>query len=186
MNNIKMFGDVEITNGDNVVTGRNHFLNNGFRSIYDIILLTYINAYNKNDACTYYYYLPANSWYMRLGTDTTTVTDPTMDELTSLIAIAPTSQQMFITDGTDDGHYIITFRSIWATGTISGTVGEMGLYMRCGENINQHMYSSKYYTAITPPVKLVARMTCIDNDFSPIVIDETKPFIVDWNMNFQI
>lgn len=183
-NTIKFSGDVSIENCDNIQKQcHNHLINNGFRTLFDILCLNYINMpFVFSGSTVYYYHFPANSWYIHLGIDTTTVTTPTMTELTSLIVVEPSSKQIIVTDGTDDGHYIITYRCIWDAGTISGTIGEMGLYMRAGEHTSEWNAVNTY----TPQVKMIARLANADGDFESIVINEEQPFIVDWNIHFKI
>lgn len=183
---IKINGIVDINNGDNKFESSNHMLNNGFKAIFGILLLTYVSrftGYPYNRTCSVQF--PINSWYIRVGTDTTTITTPTMSGLTSLIDIAPSMKQVIVTDGTDTGHYKITYRCIWDAGTISGTIGELGLYMRAGEQISQwSAYGNN--VVIAADVKMIARLSSADGLVSPIIIDETKPLIIDWNMNFSI
>lgn len=175
---VSVFGDVKITNGDFKYSSRNHLLNNCFRGIFDCLLLS--RVYSNSS----FVYLPANSWYIKLGTDTTTITTPTMNELTSLIDILPSSKQILVTDDINNNNYITTYRCIWNIGTISGTIGEAGLYMRTGNCTD--VYSNGYNITYAPPVKMISRLACADSDFSPIVINPEYPFIIDWSMNFQL
>lgn len=175
-NNIKLSGLVSIYNGHTNIKYSNHLLNNAFKGIFDIMLVTCVSSDS-------YYYLPANSWYIKLGTDTITSSDPTMTDIISPIEISPSLLQIITKDGESDGVYSVTYRCIWDIGVIEGTISEMGLFMKVGDTLTQHNIHEGTYN---PTIKLISRLSNADIDFTPITINPEYPLIIDWTITFQV
>jgi len=116
---------------------------------------------------------------MRLGTNTTTPTAFDMIALQSIINVAPNS--LVITrDNPSAGVYRAIYTATWNSGTISGTVGEIGLFCNL-----QKTLGSNVLTTIDVTSTLWSRLSSASGDFSQFTIDPTKPLSVEWRIVFQ-
>ncbi|GAJ23810.1 unnamed protein product, partial [marine sediment metagenome] len=67
----------------------------------------------------------------------------------------------------------------WVAGTVSGTVGELALYLGAFTALSVNWTRREEYAF---PVIMVSRLSEADGDFSSFVIDETKSLTVEWDL----
>lgn len=181
---ISIIGDVTMSNGSTIWDNqRNHFVGNALLGFVSLTLFNQITAYNRT---TRYFYLPASDWTMFLGSDTETPTTASTTALTQPLTnetTLPSQRQIFTTDGSSTGIWSATYRTVWNQGTIAGTIGEVGLFMRMptdtgiGWNLNNATY--------TPTRVLVSRLSVADSDIEPHEIDTSNPLVLDWKVSFK-
>jgi hypothetical protein len=176
---IKIRGHVQFINGDKKTKWyRNHFTNYG--------LITLANLFGGGGLFDQYS-IPAYSWsslsygFIVLGTNTTTPTNASMTQLVSPIGNAPGTKpntQTGLTGTLSNGYYVI-YQATWNTNTVSGTVGEVGLYLRsCNSLASFNASNVPVYT------NMVSRLSVADGDFSPQTINTSYPFTVNWQLSF--
>jgi hypothetical protein len=76
----------------------------------------------------------------------------------------------------------VTYLATWNAGAISGTVGEIALYLRALDNATFQWQASGN---LQPSVVMASRLSSADLDFSSFVIDTTKPLTVEWKVQFS-
>jgi len=175
---IRIRGWVTIRQGDRVIARRvpNHFVNYG--------LLT-LASYFSVDGLTAAYDVPARAWaakyqFIYIGQDTTTTTSAGMTDLVSPILTKANVQQIE-NSNPSPGVYRVLYRATWNAGTISGTCGELGLYLRAWTTLQ-----TAGATAGSPSHgTFVSRLSAADGDFSSFTIDTTKPLTVEWTLEFS-
>ena len=135
------------------------------------------------------YYIDA-----RVGRDTTTPTDPSMEDLVQKEDVAPSSRTRVIEKYKALTEYRATYLFEWDTGVLpSMTIGEFGVYGLVGDdswsspetNPNHYTvleYARPYYVtlALNAGKRLMARMSSGDRDFDPIDYDNTKVLKLEW------
>jgi len=160
---LKLFGIVEIENGDTKIRGRNHWVGTGLGTLAAFIGST--SGASVNTA--------TSNWYILLGLDTTTPTNVTMSTLVNPIRIGPNYKYI-------QGNYYsgsttavsVIYTSVWYPGSVSGTIGEIGLYLTL--------------TGVTTPVGnpgMVSRLSVADNSFTAFTINTSLSLSVAWNIN---
>lgn len=182
---ISIIGEVTLTNGTTIWDSqRNHFVGNALLGFLSLTLFNQITSANEY-ACRYFY-LPASDWTMFLGSDTKTPTTASTTALTQPLTnetTLPSQRQIFTTDGSSTGIWSATYRTVWNQGTIAGTIGEVGLFMRMPTNTGIGWNISN--TTYTPSRVLVSRLSVADNDIEPHEIDTSNPLILDWKVTFS-
>jgi hypothetical protein len=162
---------VEIINGKTHIISKNSIVNQG--------LINFINFL----ACpTYYggtYYFPSyDGAPMRIGSDTTHGTVHTSTLLTAPIGAgigtAP-NVTMGATSNPSAGVYKVLWTCIWYPGTVTGTIGEVGHFLRIDPTLRTFgsLPSPSTYT-------MFSRMAAADGKFSPFAIDITYPLVITW------
>jgi len=122
---------------------------------------------------------------MYLGTDTDTTTTHNLTALVSPIGSAPGTPPDH-TSGCDisnpsTGVWETCFIAIWYAGSVSGTVGELALYLRAFDNLTpgwSESYSDK-------SLVMVSRLSVADGDFSAFTIDTSKSLTVEWKIRIE-
>jgi len=182
---ISIIGEVTLTNGTTVWDNhRNHFVGSALLGFLSLTLFNQITS--AGSSVTRHFYLPASDWTMFLGSDietpttasTTTLAQPPTNETTE-----PSQKQIFTTDGSSTGVWSATYRTVWNQGTIAGTIGEVGLFMRMPTNTEIGWNISN--TTYTPSRVMVSRLSVADSDIEPHTIDTTNPLILDWKVTFS-
>jgi hypothetical protein len=177
-------GLVTVRQGKKVIArARNHWVDQGLRGLISQIIWSLWNNASSSLTYAYPWY---NSWKMYLGSDTATPTTTTMTALTAPIGTAPgtspNSQSASVKDGSTDGIWSVTYLATWNAGTVSGTVGEIALYLRALDNAAFQWQASGN---LQPSVVMASRLSSADLDFSSFVIDTTKPLTVEWKVQFS-
>ena len=184
LDTIKITGEVVIIQGGKVVRkSHNHFVGQG--------LINIINALQSEGWGSTSYGI-ARGWgtspftyaFLVLGTDTTTVTGHTMTALVAPIGAAPgtkANSQSGSSGSPSSGVWEITYTATWNAGTISGVIGELGLYLAGKSNgtLNAFGVTNNPDTGV-----LHSRLSVADGDFTAYTIDTTLPLTVQWRVRF--
>jgi hypothetical protein len=160
---LKLFGEVEIENGDTKINGRNHWVGAGLGTLAAFIGSTSGASVNAT----------TSNWYIFLGLDTTTATNVTMSSLAKPILTQPNVKLA-------SGSYIggstnavsVRYASVWLPGTVSGTIGEVGLYLTL---------SGGNYPIGNPG--MVARLSVADGSFTAFTVNTSKTLSIYWDIN---
>jgi hypothetical protein len=160
---LKLFGKVEIENGDTKINGRNHWVGTGLETLAAFIGST--SGASVNTA--------TSNWYILLGLDTTTPTNTIMSSLVKPISIQPNFEYI-------NGNYYsgstnavsIKYTVTWLPRTVSGTIGEIGLYLTL---------SGGTYPVGNPG--MVARLSVADSSFTVFTVNTYSTLTVVWNVN---
>jgi hypothetical protein len=160
---LKLFGEVEIENGDTKINRRNHFVGTGLGTLAAFIGSTSGASVNTT----------TSNWYILLGLDTTTATNVTMSSLAKPILTQPNvklASGSYISGSTNA--VSVRYASVWFPGTVSGTIGEVGLYLTL---------SGGYYPIGNPG--MVARLSVADGSFTAFKVDISKTLAIYWDIN---
>ena len=182
LNEINVEGYVETANGDQKIEGNNKLLPS--------ILVWFANLtsirYFLYGGIGYSWYLGSYQWQMYLGTDTITPTILSTTALTSPIGTglgtAPNTTGGSNTNPSN-GVFRILFSATWNPGTVSGTVGEMGLHLRVRNTLQAYQWTVGAGT--TETLQLVSRLAVADGAFSSFSINTAAPLTVNWTMQFS-
>lgn len=172
---VKVSGHVRIENGDTVIEGKNKLT-----SQFLMNLMNHFAASSGPTACGMMY----GRWIyqgVHLGTDTTTKTNATTTALTSPIG-APKIEDARSTDSwvTNGNTWNVAYTAVWNPGSVSGTVGEIGLYLL----LDTHMTSGNGTIQMDGPGRLVSRFAVADSEFTAFTIDTTRPVVISWTLSF--
>lgn len=122
---------------------------------------------------------------MYLGDDTTTASTHGLTALVSPIGTAPGTPPSDISgrdrSNPSSGVWKASIVAVWYAGTVSGTVGELGMYLRPFTNITPGWYLEKSSTYTFTRV-LVSRLSVGDGDFTSFTIDTSKSLTVQWDL----
>jgi len=161
---LKLFGEVEIENGDTKIKGRNHWVGAGLGTIAAFLGTSTNTSFNTS----------TNSWYILLGLDTTTPTNVTM---ISLVNPIPTQPNFKLIAGNyysgSNNAVTLRYTSIWSPGTVSGTIGEIGLHLTLISVSDPYMNPG-----------MVSRLSVADNSFTAFTINTSNALNVVWYINF--
>jgi len=166
---LSLIGIAVIENGDNKVTGRNHWVGQGLETIGSYLVYTStLNAASSN-------------WSMYIGSDTTTPTTVSMTSLVSPIGTLPgTAPNSKSVSGayysTSTTPIVLTFIATWNAGTVSGILGEVGLYL----TMNTSGLSSGAYSS-NPG--LASRLSAADGSLTAFAINTAATLTITWKIN---
>jgi len=164
--NLSIVGIVVIENGENKVIGRNHWVGQGLETIGSFLAGGASNGATSN---------------IYIGSDTLIPTTVSMTGLIVPIGSAPgtapnTLNVSYSTNIDSIIPGIVIYNATWNAGTVSGTVGEVGLYLQGYGGLSGSTYA-------TNP-GLGARMAAGDGAFPPFVIDTSVALNVSWFIRF--
>ncbi|MFQ5906510.1 MAG: hypothetical protein ACE5JA_08050 [bacterium] len=176
--NIKITGIVRIIQGEKVVVeARNHFVNQGLMALISLLCISYHGHAS---------YAPAREWTttraycgIRLGSDTTTPTAAIMEDLISALGGWASSASLSRSNPSP-GVYQVTYTSTWNAGAVSGTIGEVGLFLYIWDTLQPAGGNS-----LTPSKRLASRLSVADGDFTAYTIDTALPLTVQWIIQFS-
>lgn len=125
-------------------------------------------------------YFGSNNVQIYVGRDTVTSTTFDMSELDDPIGVAPGIAPNVI-DGVGYRNpatnvYTVRYLGQWFPGTISGTVGEIALYLNV---FNGGSFLWQQATG-TAPHTMVSRLSNADGELTPFAIDTTKTLTIEW------
>lgn len=178
---ILVTGVVTVRQGDKVLIREaiNHFVDAGLKGLISTLIVKC-----KSGDSSKYWHLWSYGWNIYLGSDVSTATITTMTALVSPIGTppgtAPNSKDGTPRDGSADGDWYVTLTATWNAGTISGTLGELGLYMNAPDKSDFDWEAYAEY----PAAVMVSRLSSTDLDFSSFVIDAGEPLTVEWKVKF--
>jgi len=165
----------------------NHWVDNGIKGLISALIGYRVRlrqtSYPPSSRGIYYWsYSPA----MYLGTDTVTATTHAMTALTSPIGTPPgTAQNSFTGENRTNpvsGTWKTAMIAKWYAGTVSGTVGELALYLRPFTNLTPNWEIYIDNSSITFSRVMVSRLSEADTDFSSFVIDPAYSLTVQWDL----
>jgi hypothetical protein len=164
--NLSIVGIVIIENGENKVIGRNHWVGQGLETIGSFLAGGASNGATSN---------------IYVGSDTSTATTVSMTALARPIGTAPgTAPNTFNVSYSINLNSTIpatvVYNAIWNAGTVSGTLGEVGLYLKGYGGLSGSTYA-------TNP-GLGARMSAADGTFTPFVINTSVALNISWFVRF--
>jgi hypothetical protein len=123
------------------------------------------------------------NWSIYIGSDTTTPTTVSMTSLVSPIGNAPgtapnTKSYSGVYYSTSTTPVVLTYMATWNAGTVSGIIGETGLYL----------YDSLYASNVKPLANtsyatnpaLVSRLSAADGSFTAFTINTAAAVTVTW------
>jgi len=160
---LKLFGEVEIENGDTKIKGRNHWVGTGLET-----LAAFIGTDSGTGVNT-----TTNNWYILLGTNTSTATSVTMTALANPISTQPNFK---LTAGNyysgSTNAVTVKYTAVWFPGTVSGTIGEIGLYLTL---------TGGTYPSGNPG--MVSRLSAADTSFTVFTVNTSNALNVVWYIN---
>jgi hypothetical protein len=185
---IKIKGLVEIINGDTYIVAENKFVQN---MLIRLVNMTTMSRFNDNfgggtwGMSTY-------AWDVYIGTDTTTGTVYNTPSLSNPIGTTPGTAANIKTGSTSNpsnGVFRVTFSTTWNPGTVSGTVGEMALYLSVKSTLQSFgwtlLASSIGYGSFQETKQLVSRLAAADGTLTPFIINTINPLTINWTVQFN-
>jgi len=170
-------GTVKIENGEHIVVGRNHWVAQGLETIGSYLVAgTSVqicgNAGGIYDACT--------NWNIYIGSDTSTPTTVSTTALAAPIGTTPgtrpnTASYSGVYYSSSTTPVVLTYVATWNAGTVSGTLGEVGLYL----TINTSGLANG--TTATNP-GLASRLSAADGSFTAFTINTAAALTVTWTV----
>ncbi len=161
----------------------NHWVDGGIQGLISALIGQYIRGYFSSNRVVRHW---SNDPSIYLGTDTAAPTTHSMTALTSPIGTIPGTapDTIFGADLTNPsgGTFRVDVTAQWVSGTVSGTVGELALYMGAFTDLSPNWVKDSPGASYSYPVIMVSRLSEADGDFSGFVIDETKSLTVQWDM----
>jgi hypothetical protein len=173
-------GTVKIENGEHIAIGRNHWVAQGLEAIGALLVWNGV-AYTTGSNTSYNFYGAVNNWNIYIGSDTSNPTTVTMTSLVAPIGTAPgtapnTKSYSGIYYSTSTIPVVISYVATWNAGTVSGTIGEAGLYLSINTGGLQNG------TTVSSP-GLVSRLSAADGSFTAFTINTAAALTVTWNVN---
>jgi hypothetical protein len=164
--NLSVVGIVVIENGKNKVMGRNHWVGQGLETIG-----SYLVGGAGNGAASNIY----------IGSDTIVPTTVSMTGLILPIGSAPgtapnTFNASYSINISSAIPATVVYNAVWNPGTVSGTLGEVGLYLKGYGGLSGSTYA-------TNP-GLAARIAVADGTLTPFVINPIDALTVSWFVYF--
>jgi hypothetical protein len=174
-------GTVKIENGKHIAIGRNHWVAQGLEAIGSFLVWNGYVLNSANGGGTTPYYGALYSWNIYLGSDTSTATTVSMTSLVSPIGTAPgtgpnTKSYSGVYYSTSTTPVVLTWIAAWNAGTVSGTLGETGLYLYIDTNT-----LTNGATASNPG--LASRLSAADGSFAAFTINTAAALTVTWTVS---
>jgi len=177
---IKINGLVSVFQGDGenkkIIIDRAHnkWVKNGLRGLLSHFVTKYYFG-------VYALAADASRLSIYLGTDNSTSTTHSLTALVSPIGASPgTAPSSTNGEGItmiSDGHWRIAFSAVFNLGTVSGTVGEVALYLGMPQALVPEGYVDGAFTKV-----MVSRCAVADGDFAPFTIDPSKSLAILWEV----
>jgi len=190
-NRIKVQGIVTIRQGRKILCREvvNHFVDAGLKGLLSAIIWQYIRDTYGYEATHSFWRLPANSWNIYVGNDTTIATTASTSALVDPIGAppgtAPDVKGLSVHSGASDGDWYVILTGTWNVGSLPAeTLGEVALYMRAPDKTT-FAWTVDSNTDYAPSSVMISRLSTADGDFGSFTIDTSKPLTVDWKVRFQ-
>jgi len=173
-------GTVKIENGEHIVTGRNHWVAQGFETIG--AFLNCNGTGSPNGSWTGNYFSGAvYEWDIYIGSDTQTTTTVSTTSLVSPIGTAPgtapnNTSHSGVYYATSTIPVVLTYIATWNAGTVSGTLGEAGLYLSMND-----VYLTNASISTSP--SLASRLSAADGSFTAFTINTAAALTVTWTVS---
>lgn len=176
MDKIEIIGIVEIRNGKNHVIAKNHITDAMMEEIISWLACISVPTGGTSG--------PTHSWHIYIGEDTTTSSDHSMTQLVQPIGTAPgtaPNSKSGATRNPDAGVYRVVYSATWDAGTVSGTLGEMALYLDVVSGLQG--FGAGWPSSASE--RMVSRLASADGDFTSFTIDDTVPLTVTWTLQMS-
>lgn len=175
---IKIQGFVDIKNGDTHIKAKNKFTQSILKHIMNFLS-------NGNGAAIPTMTFGCYTYSMYIGTDTITPTVYNTTVLVSPIGTSPGTGPNILSGSStnpSNGIFNITITATWNPGTISGTVGEMALYIDSFDSLQGFRWGG----ILNPQTsKLASRLSVADGSFSSFNINTSNPLIITWTIQLS-
>ncbi len=181
---IKIKGIVEIINGDTHIVAENKFVQT---MIVWLTNITSVSSLNLPANMSLAWNFSTYSWDIYLGTDQTTQTLYNTTVLTSPIGTAPGTAadiKLGSTTNPSAGVFRTIFTATWNPGAVSGTVGEMALYLSVRNTLQGFGWSQSFNPSVTETKKLVSRLSASDGSLTPFTINAANPLTMNWTVQY--
>lgn len=168
---------------------RNHFTNGMLRGLLSFMVGSTFGArQTRNNGYTAAHRAWYADWNILLGVDTVT---PTTHNMTALVSPISTNPNTRICEGLttiSNAERYINWTAIWNANTISGTIGEMGLWFRPFTNISpswSHIYDGYGDVTSSLTSTMCSRLSSASEDFSPFSIDPSRSLTITWELGVR-
>ena len=181
---IKIKGIVEIINGDTHIVAENKFVQS---MLIWLTNMTSVNYLNLPANMTLYWRISTYNWDVYLGTNTTIPTVYNTSTLSSPIGTAPGTVadiKLGSTTNPSSGVFRTIFTSTWNAGTVSGTVGEMALYLSVRSTLQAFGWAQAFNPPVTEAKQLVSRLSAADGSLTPFTINTANPLTMNWTVQY--
>jgi len=188
---LKLKGRVTIYQGEGdekeviVNKAKNKWVDQGLKGLLSYLLGSQLYVPTSN---YYYIYYWAYDFKVYLGRNTTTTTTHNLTALIDPIGSAPGTAPNRVSgeDRTNPatGTWHTAYIAVWDAGTVSGTVGEVALYLRPFTSITA-VWTLGAVGNYLYPLAMVSRCSVADGDFSPFTIDPSKSLTVYWEVQIS-
>jgi hypothetical protein len=175
---IKIQGFVEIKNGDTHIKGKNKFTQSILKHIMNFLSCANNTSY-VNMA------LGSFSYTMYIGTDTTIPTAYNTTVLTSPIGTSPGTGPNILSGSSTNpstGIFKVIITATWNAGTVSGTVGEMALYLNTFDSLQGFGWNGQQTQTGN---RLASRLSVANGDFTAFAINPSNPLIISWTIQLS-
>jgi hypothetical protein len=167
-------GTVKIENGEHIAIGRNHWVAQGLETIGSYLVSNIAGGGGSGYGATY-------NWNIYIGSDTSNATTVSMTSLVSPIGTAPgTAPNSKSYSGsyysTSTTPVTLSYVATWNAGTVSGTLGEVGLYLYI------NTYNLTNGVTVTNP-GLASRLSVADGSFTAFTINTAAALTVTWTVS---
>lgn len=173
---------VIIRNGNRVIIGHNRIVSLGIKSL----LQTLISLQTATSQTALSSQFVANATYsrIRVGQDTTTVTTEGMTALSSEITTDRNSAATKI-EKVLAGQYRIKWVATWNAGTITGTCGELGLYLTGMQAYADGALpvDNGFFIINYASPQLFSRLSSASGDFVSFTINTAVPLSIEWRLD---
>lgn len=181
---IKIKGIVEIINGDTHIVAENKFVQT---MLIWLTNMTSVNYLNLPANSTLRWNISTYNWDIYLGTNTTTPTAYNTTVLSSPIGTAPGTAadiKLGYTTNPSSGIFRTIFTTTWNAGAVSGTVGEMALYLSVRSTLQAFGWAQSFNPSITEAKQLVSRLAAADGSLTPFAINAANPLTMNWTVQY--
>jgi hypothetical protein len=183
---IRIRGFVEVCNGTYRQRFKNHFVGTMLNQLINQIATdTSIQSTTVSGAFGFGDWSGISDSYMLIGTDTSNRTTISTGGLSAPIGgatpVKPNTQsgstQLLLGTGA-----AVILTSTWNAGTVTGTVGEIGIYGRSNAGANLIGFGSRFYG--TGSSFFSSRLSVADGDFTGFAINVAAPLTINWTIQF--
>ncbi len=177
---VKINGRVTIKSGNDIIYQDvpNHWVDAGLKGLTSAMCGAYIGtaSYNNGTFLTSSWSHYAN---IKVGMDTTIATTHGITELVNPNTNSPNSFTGTNVLNPSPGLWKMTYTGTWNAGVITGTIGEIALYLGPFTNVTPNWAT----TNATFEQKMVARISSADGTFTAFTPDPEKVFTVEWSVS---
>lgn len=183
LDTIKMEGIVKIQNGDTCIKAKNKFVQTTLQHIANMISGSGWVSYSG-----LYFYGPLLYYNMYIGTDTTTPTLYNSTALSLPIGTSPGTVPNSINGSVtnpSNGIFNMVITATWNQGRVSGTVGEIALYLNMypAGNLKPFQLSNTNYNPNS--AIMASRLSVADGAFSAFTINTGNPLSIAWTIQLR-